>query len=166
MTAQRPIADSQRIAAVAASSRSGAMAAKAWAAWGPGGPNVGPDGALTWEREDSLAAELKAAASLSHLTGAPLADVLDAVARIEKARAVAARSREVALAGPKASARVLGFLPVAGLALGVIVEPRTLSVMASPLGMAVVVVASVLGVSGAAWMRSMVRAAHRAGDIP
>jgi tight adherence protein B len=63
-------------------------------------------------------AAVAASCRLADSLGAPLADVLDRCADgvAEAARAEAAR--RVALAGPASTARVLAWLPVAGLALG------------------------------------------------
>lgn len=159
------VSDAQRIVAVAAASRSGAGAAKAWQAWGEGAPAVGEDGALTWERADGLARELGAAAELSRATGAPLADVLDAIAGVERAREESERALEVALAGPRASSRILGVLPLVGIALAVIVETRTLKVLVQPIGLACLAGAIALNVAGVAWIRAMTRAAADAGRV-
>ena len=54
-------------------------------------------------------------------TGAPAAAVLDELADGLRAEATAGAEREVALAGPKATAAVLATLPAAALALGALV---------------------------------------------
>lgn len=55
---------------------------------------------------------------MSHATGAPTAQVLDSCAQGITEAADAAAGRRVALAGPKASARMLAWLPLLGLMLG------------------------------------------------
>lgn len=65
-----------------------------------------------------LAAAVRAAAVLAAETGAPLVMVLERVAAGLAADLDAAGRRAAALAGPRATARLLAWLPVAGLGLG------------------------------------------------
>lgn len=105
-----------------------------------------------------------AAIALSHSTGAPLADVLDVVVEAERARERRAAAREAALAGPRASARLLRLLPVVGVAISVVLEPRVLGVLATtPLGWCAVGVGAGLAWAGARWLTRMERRAARAG---
>jgi len=160
-----PATDAERLAAVAAAARAGASAIDAWAEWGGGSITV-VDGVPLLERSDPLARDVVAAARLAHSSGVPLADLVSSLARVEAAREAAKLARDVALAGPRASARLLGWLPVAGLGLGTIVEPRTLGVLvATPLGWVLAVLATVLTVAGRAWMRALVRGATDAGVV-
>lgn len=151
----------QRIVAVAASSRAGAEAATAWRAWGQDAPTRGPDGALQWPDHADTAPSsrvlLDAASRVSHRHGTPLATVLDAVARIEREVSRAAAAREAALAGPLASARLLGWLPVVGVALASVIEPGTLRVLfATTLGWILVILAAALAIVGRRWMARQV----------
>jgi tight adherence protein B len=158
--------DMERIVAVASASRAGLGAAEAWLAWDP---NLELDrhGAPVWERDDALAGELCAAARLAHSSGIPLADVLDALARVERARIGAIRRRQAAVAGARASARVLVWLPAVGMALGVAVEPRTAPVLlGTPSGWALLATSGVLVWLGRWWMRALVRSAVAAGQVP
>lgn len=158
--------DVERITAVGAASRAGLPAADAWRAWDPG-LELDADGAPLWDRDDRLAHEARAAARLAHAAGIPLAEVLDSLARVERARNQAERRREAALAGARASARILVWLPAAGLGLGLLVEPRTATVLfATPFGWALLIGAGLLVWLGTWWMRALVRAAVEAGRVP
>ncbi len=158
--------DIERLVAVAAASRAGLAAPDAWRTWDPH-LTLDREGAPTWSREDALGGESCAAARLAHASGVPLAEVLDALVRVERARAEAARRRHAALAGAKASARVLAWLPAVGIALGLLVEPRTASVLlATPVGWVLLGVSALLVWLGRWWMRALVRGAVTAGEVP
>lgn len=158
--------DIERIVAVATASRAGASAAEAWRTWDTA-LELSADGAPAWERDDPLATETRAAARLAHSSGIPLAEVLDALARVERARTSATRRTEASLAGARASARVLAWLPVAGMGVGLLVEPRTAAVLlGTPMGWALIIGAGGLVGLGRWWMRSLVRGAVTAGVVP
>jgi tight adherence protein B len=158
--------DAERLAAVAAASRSGASAREAWGEWG-GETVLTDDGVPILDREDDLARDAMAAARLAHESGVPLADLVSALARVEAVRENARLAIAVAMAGPRASASLLGWLPVAGLAIGVVVEPRTIAVLATTgLGWGLVFVAVILMALGRRWMGAMLRTASAAGEIP
>lgn len=163
-----PISGSERLAAVAATSLAGAHVKQAWSEWGDG---------LEWDEERALLvgtesvpivarrviADAERATRLSARAGVPLADVLDALARIEALREEAEAARDVAAAGPRASARTLMWLPVAGLALGVIVEPRVLPMLFTGLGVSLIPVAAVLSWAGWRWLTALVNAGALTG---
>ena len=158
--------DAERLAAVAAASRSGASAREAWGEWG-GETVLTDDGVPILDREDDLARDAMAAARLAHESGVPLADLVSALARVEAVRENARLAVAVAMAGPRASANLLGWLPVAGLAVGAAVEPRTIAVLATTeLGWALVFVAVVLMALGRRWMAALLRTASSSGEIP
>ncbi len=158
--------DLERIVAVASASRAGLGAADAWHAWDTD-VELDGDGAPAWNRDDALAGEARAAARLAHSSGVPLADVLDALARVERARIGAIRRRQAAVAGARASARLLAWLPAAGMALGVVVEPRTATVLlGTPFGWALLGASGLLVWVGRWWMRALVRSAIVAGQVP
>lgn len=154
----------ERLAAVAAMSRAGASAHEAWSVWGDG---------VEWEEEagrlighargSRVIADAERAARLCATVGVPLADALDALARIEAQREEADVARDVAAAGPRASARTLMWLPVAGLALGVIVEPRVISLLGTGLGVALLLIAAALTWAGRRWLTALVRASRERG---
>lgn len=158
--------DMERIVAVASASRAGLGAADAWRAWDPA-IELDEDGAPRWDRDDALAGEACAAARLAHSSGVPLAEVLDALARVERARADAIRRRQAALAGARASARLLAWLPAVGMTLGVVVEPRTATVLlGTPFGWGLLGASGLLVWLGKWWMRALVRGAIAAGHVP
>ncbi|NTV39747.1 MAG: hypothetical protein HGA51_07300 [Demequinaceae bacterium] len=160
------IADAERLAAVAAASRAGASCAQSWAEWGEGAA-TDPSGVPVFDRDDALARDAVAAARLAHSSGVPLADLVASLARVEAARESSRLAVTVALAGPRASAGLLGWLPVAGLVVGAIVEPRSIAVLATTgLGWGLMGVAAALMVAGRRWMTALLRAASAAGDVP
>src|SRR5690606_23620613 len=112
------------LAEAAALLRSGASPEAAWRAVGCEG--IDPDGAPRGLGDGLVAVAARAAARLAHRTGAPLAPVLDDVRVFAVAAAEANAAREAALAGPRMSARVLTWLPGAGVALGAIVDTGVL----------------------------------------
>ena len=135
--------------------RAGLTPAAAYAALGWRG--VAEDGSPIGEAppERTLAARL-----------AQLLDRCAARSRLDALLAARARAdreaelaRESALAGPRLSARILALLPPAGVALAVAVDARVLSVLASPLGIALIAVAGALTLAGRVWIRRMVRQA-------
>lgn len=93
-------------------------------------------------------------------TGAPVADLLDTLARSLRDADDAALSRRAALAAPVATARVLAGLPVLGLALGELVGARPLTVLIGTSGGRVsAVVGLVCVVAGVVWTRHLLRSA-------
>ncbi|WP_291379598.1 hypothetical protein [Demequina sp.] len=158
--------DIEGLAAVAAASRAGLAAPDAWRAWDPSLALDG-HGAPVWDRADTLAGEVQAAARLAHSSGVPLADVVESLVRVERARGDAARRRHAAMAGARASSRVLAWLPAVGIGLGLLVEPRTATVLlATPFGWALLAASALLVWLGRWWMRALVRAAIAAGRVP
>ncbi len=154
----------ERLAAVAAMSRAGASTREAWSAWGEGVEWVEESGLLRGAAGESrVIADAERATRLSATAGVPLADVLEALARLEAQREEAEIARDVAAAGPRASARTLMWLPAAGLALGVIVEPRVVSVLASGLGVALFVFAGLLTWVGRRWLAALIATARGRG---
>lgn len=110
------------LVSVCAALRAGSPTAEAWRR------GLGlrvDDGVPAWSTlvdrcggDHSLAAAVRAAAVLAAETGAPLVTVLERVAAGLAADLDAAGRRDAALAGPRATARLLAWLPVAGLGLG------------------------------------------------
>ncbi len=94
--------------------------------------------------------------------GTPLAPVLDTVAQALAADAEAESELGAALAGPQASARLVGWLPALGLALGVVVGADPTAVLTDGgLGTVAGVVGVALLVVGRAWSRALVDQARR-----
>jgi tight adherence protein B len=93
-------------------------------------------------------------------SGSPLAAVLERLAAQFEADADAAAARAVALAGPRATAQVLSFLPAAGLLLGALMGADPLGLLLStPLGAGCLALGLVLTAAGRWWSARMVRSA-------
>jgi tight adherence protein B len=99
--------------------------------------------------------------------GAAPADVLDRLAEALRAEVDAEDARRVALAGPRATARLLCALPPAGLLLGEAVGVAPLAVLTgSAAGLVCLVAGAVLAAVALVWTRRLVAAAARAGAEP
>lgn len=99
--------------------------------------------------------------------GAPLAPALHRVATVLRALADARREAEVALAGPRASSRVVLALPPLGLLMGTVLGLDPLgALVGSPAGWALLVVGLALVVAGARWTRRLVARARRSDPVP
>lgn len=97
-------------------------------------------------------------------SGAPLAGTLARAAAGLRQLADLDRQVEVATAGPLASARVVGFLPLAGLALGALLGADPVGVAFGTLpGAFAVILGSVLLVVGARWNRRLIAEARARG---
>ncbi|BDZ62090.1 hypothetical protein GCM10025873_18810 [Demequina sediminis] len=108
-----------------------------------------------------------AAGHLARRTGAPLAAMLLTLARTAADEREAQALREAALAGPRLSARVLLWLPLVGIALGALVDVRTLRVLAlTPVGWVLVALGAVLTWAGRAWTRRIVEGRRLPGVGP
>lgn len=151
---------------VADALRSGAAADRAWSRVGvvvrDGLPTASSLLAATGDA--SAAAAGLAAARLAHELGASPAPVLDAVRLVMEEEADATVRRDTALAGPAASATVLGWLPVTGLALGVALGVNPLAVLLEPgAGWALLGCGTAASVIGRLWSRRLVRSASAVG---
>lgn len=97
--------------------------------------------------------------------GAPLAAVLDDVVEATLAEDAARVARETALAGPRATARVLAWLPGAGVLLGYALGADPVGVLlAGGVGTVALLGAAVLVLVGRRWTGALVRAARAAGE--
>lgn len=104
-----------------------------------------------------------AACRVTRATGAPLAEILDrsAAGIAESARAAGART--VALAGPRATGRLLGWLPLLGLLLGAAVGADPVGVLLDGgLGTVCLVVGTAFLVGGWCWVLREERRAETA----
>ena len=107
-------------------------------------------------------AAARAAGRLARRTGAPLADVLEACAAGLAEAAQADAARRIALAGPASTARLLGWLPVAGLGLGAALGADPLAVLLDGgLGTAAGLAGIALLVLGRQWTAVLVARARR-----
>lgn len=156
------------VTAVAGSLRSGASPTVAWER-GLGvrtraGVPVLADLVARCPADPVSARAVRAAASLAVEIGAAPAEVLDRVAGSLAREAEAAAQRRAALAGPRATARVLAWLPASGLVLGLALGADPAAVLLDGGTGSVLLLAGVsLTVVGRRWTAHHVRAAEAAG---
>ncbi len=107
---------------------------------------------------------LAVALTVSERTGAPAAEGLDRLAAAVRAETAAADDRAAALAGPQATAQVLGWLPAAGVLLGALVgaNPVRTLLLTGP-GRVCLLLGGGLWLAGRWWSAALVRTAARAG---
>jgi tight adherence protein B len=110
---------------------------------------------------------LAVALDLCERTGAPTADVLDGLAAALRAQEAAVLEAEVALAAPRATAKVLGLLPAAGLGLSAALGVDTLHVLvATAPGRACLLLGAACWWAGRSWTARLVAAARRGEGDP
>lgn len=106
-----------------------------------------------------------AVCTMSYRTGAPMADVLDACAEGITESGEARSARDVALAGPLASARMLAALPIFGLALGWALGADPLGFLfTTPFGHIALAGGVGFELAGIGWTARMVAEARAAGE--
>lgn len=108
--------------------------------------------------DERLLVSLAALWQVSEGSGGAMAAALDRL--VDGARDSARLRREIAgqLAAPRATARVLAFLPVIGLGMGFAMGSNPLAfLLGSPIGWGCLLLASALEAGGIFWMRRMVR---------
>ncbi|MHC6222171.1 type II secretion system F family protein [Arthrobacter sp. MMS24-S77] len=104
--------------------------------------------------------ELAACLDVAEASGSPLADVLTRFASQLEAEDDAGDARQTALAGPKATVRLLTWLPVFGLGLGMVLGVDPLGILvANGVGLAALAAGIVLTVAGRIWSSRLVLAA-------
>ncbi|MER3388194.1 MAG: type II secretion system F family protein [Microcella pacifica] len=122
-----------------------------------------PDAALALERaapaQDASWAGLLAAWRVAAASGAPLAPALTAFAGAIRDRQEASRDIEIALAGPKATARIVLLLPACAIVLALLLGVDVLGTLAQPLGLTSTVLGIALLLLARRWMRRMLQAA-------
>lgn len=105
-----------------------------------------------------------AACALAGRTGAPLAEVIDIVVAGIAEAGDAEHLRRTALAGPRATARLLAWLPIGGIGLGVALGADPLAtLLGGGVGGLCLVVGGALFLAGHRWVGVLVRRAERAG---
>jgi len=118
------------------------------------------DGARGGSALRARARAVVAGAHVAAETGAPLADVLEHLADAVASDAEQAGELAAALAGPRATARVLTSLPVLGLLVGSAMGARPWQVLTDGgLGSALGVMGVALVVAGRAWVGALLRRA-------
>jgi tight adherence protein B len=111
-------------------------------------------------RERAVWVELAACFDVAEASGCPLADVLTRFAAHLEAEDDAEAARQSALAGPRATVRILTWLPFLGLGLGVLlgVDPPAI-LLGTPFGLAALGAGLALTAAGRIWSARLVRAA-------
>ncbi|MET4002242.1 tight adherence protein B [Arthrobacter sp. UYCu511] len=110
--------------------------------------------------------ETAACFEVCEASGAPVAAVLTRLADTMEADFDAAALRETALAGPRATVRLLGWLPFIGVGLGMAMGVDPFAVLfGSPVGWAVLCAGIAFSVAGQLWSAALIRhAAHPQGS--
>lgn len=101
-----------------------------------------------------------AAWRVATICGAPLAAALRAFAEALRDREAARRDIEVALAGPRATSRIVMLLPLVAVVLGLLMGVDLGATVASPAGAGCLAVGALLLVAARRWMRRLLRAAE------
>lgn len=110
---------------------------------------------------DPVWADVAAVLEVAARTGAPAAPALRSLAAAVRETAAATRAITVALAAPRASARVVLAMPAVGLLLGSTWGSGAVwTLVATPFGWACSVLACGFVAAGVAWSRRLVRAAE------
>jgi len=119
------------------------------------------------EAEGGAWLDLAAAWEIATTVGAPLAEVLRMIAETLRDAAAAADDVRIALAEPAGTARLLLWMPFAGLLLGFALGFDTIGVIiANPLGTACVGAGLLLVLAARLWTRRLLRRARPAPGTP
>lgn len=119
------------------------------------------------EEQGGMWTELAAAWEIATTVGAPLADVLRSIAEALRDAASAADDVRVALAEPAGTARLLLWMPLAGLLLGVALGFDAWGVIVgNPLGAACVVTGLLFVVLARLWTQALLRRARPQPGTP
>jgi len=111
-------------------------------------------------KEQRIWGELADCLDIAEASGCPLADIFARYAAHLEAEDDAEAARQTALAGPKATVRLLSWLPLFGLALGTVLGVDPLGILlGNPFGMAALGAGLILTVAGRMWSLRLVRAA-------
>jgi tight adherence protein B len=104
--------------------------------------------------------ELAACLDVAESSGCPLAELLARFAAQLEAEEDAEAARQTALAGPKATVRLLSWLPLLGLALGMALGVDPLGILLdNPWGIATFATGLLLTAAGRIWSSKLVAAA-------
>lgn len=119
------------------------------------------------EAEEGAWADVAAAWEIATTVGAPLADVLRSLAETMRDTASAADDVRIALAEPAGTARLLLWMPFAGLLLGFALGFDTLGILiTNPIGTGCFVAGLLLVVAARAWTKTLLRRAQPAPGTP
>ncbi|UOR00965.1 type II secretion system F family protein [Leucobacter allii] len=108
---------------------------------------------------------LAAAWALAETSGAPLAPALDRIAAALRGLEELQERREVLLAGPRATVRLVTALPPLALVLGGLLGFDPVPVLLGPLGIALLAVGGLLLAAGWAWARALQRRVSEADRV-
>ncbi|WP_306915514.1 hypothetical protein [Arthrobacter sp. V4I6] len=112
------------------------------------------------EQERGAWIEFAACFDVAEASGCPLADVLTRFAAQLEAEEDAEAARQTALAGPRATARLLSWLPVLGLGLGMLLGVDPINILlGEPAGLAALAAGVALTAAGRIWSTRLVRSA-------
>ena len=131
------------------------------------GSSIGERLATVATRSDAGMRCLAAVWAVAVEAGAPLATVLGHLADSLRDLAEGARERQTALAGPRATSRIILALPPLGIVLGMLIGLDSLTVLTgTPLGWACLVVGVVLVALARRWTSRMLRRAALGREAP
>jgi tight adherence protein B len=112
------------------------------------------------DRERGAWIEFAVCFDVAEASGCPLADVLTRFAAQLEAEVDAEAARQTALAGPRATVRLLGWLPVLGLGLGMMLGVDPINILlGEPAGLAALAAGVALTAAGRIWSARLVRSA-------
>ncbi|QNE37613.1 hypothetical protein F1C12_08530 [Leifsonia shinshuensis] len=112
-------------------------------------------------------AAVAAAWGVAEYAGASIAPALRGAAEALRDRAGAERDIATALAGPRATARLMSWLPAVGVAMAYGIGVDVIGTLVTgPLGWVAAISGGGLLVAGRSWTRSLIRSASRAGPVP
>ncbi|MBN9631221.1 MAG: hypothetical protein J0I18_11490 [Actinobacteria bacterium] len=115
---------------------------------------------------DHGAATVAAVWTVAEHSGAPLSPALRGAATALRDRAETARDVRTAIAGPRATARLMAWLPLVGVAMAYLIGVDVVgALVAGPLGWGVAVAGATLTATGRAWTARLVREASRTGPV-
>lgn len=149
------------LAAARAAARCGAPVGEAIRRTAGGLTGEGPaGGGGSGAREQCAWLQLAACFDVAEASGCALADVLTRFAAQLDAADDAEAARETALAGPRATVRLLSWLPVLGLGVGTLLGVDPLKILlGTPEGLAALAAGVVLTAAGRIWSTRLVRTA-------
>jgi tight adherence protein B len=153
----------EALTGVSALARAGLAGREAWAPLLGSGADDLPTWAdrLRGSEAEPYARALVAVDKVAGTAGASTADLLDTVIKAMEAAQDSADARAAAVAGPKASARMLQFLPLLGLALGVAMGARPVqTLLGGGVGTAALVAGMVFLVVGRSWTGALIKRAR------
>lgn len=154
------------LAAVSSALRAGATPDAAWARAGvPTRAGLPEEVGLAAVLPPAALAPVLAAVRLAQEVGAPLAAVLDRIARFVERSGEAADRRAEALAGPRTTATLLAWLPASGLVLGLVLGVDPLAVLLDGAGgTGLLAVGLALTALGRSWTRRLIARAAAGGE--